>query len=572
MSANTVSTSVQSNKPVWYFIACWTILNAVQAYTLELHADEAYYWIYSRLLDWGYFDHPPMVAIFISIGDALFHNELGLRLITVLTSSVSLYLLWLIVRHYHVAPKWFIVIVSGFAIFNVYGFTTTPDAPLFLFTVLFYYCYRQYLHSDKWQIAVLLACITAGLLYSKYHGLLLVLFTVIANPQLFKRKSFYLIILLSAVLFAPHIWWQMQHNFPSLHYHLIDRSSSSYDFHHTTDYIPGQLLMAGPLIGWFLFYLAFKVKVKDAFVRCLIFNCAGTFLFFLASTFKGNVEPHWTLIAFVPLAMLVLINIGQGAYSPVWLFKLAVVNVALLLVLRFCIMAGVPALQNIGAVKSYYHFKEWAHLVKQKAGNAYVIMDEGFQNPSKYNFYNNTLKGFAYDSRYYRKTQYDIWPFEDRLQHKKIYYLLQSPLAGITTDSIKCAAGTWYGGWVDDTRTYQKIVIDTKVDNIKAKPSQKIQFDLGVTNPYPFAVSFANAGYKHPVVLEACFFTGNNLPYVQDVSAGFNTIALQKGQSKTFRATITAPLQKGEYSLLFSVRTEPFRGSKNSRIIKFTVE
>src|ERR1700739_3897281 len=125
--------SLQKNqdKLIWYFLILWTILNAVQAYTLEIHADEAYYWLYSKFLDWGYFDHPPMVAIFIRIGDSIIHSEFGVRMMTVLSSTLSLYILWLIVKKYAVDAKWFILIVSGVFIFHQYGFTTTPDAPLF---------------------------------------------------------------------------------------------------------------------------------------------------------------------------------------------------------------------------------------------------------------------------------------------------------------------------------------------------------------------------------------------------------------------------------------------------------
>src|ERR1700744_6665379 len=146
----------QSDKPIWYFLLCWTILNVLQAYKLEIHADEAYYWVYSRFLDWGYFDHPPMVAIFIRIGDSIMHNELGLRLLTVITNSAALYLLWLILKKYAVDAKWFILIASGLFIFHMYGFTTTPDSPLFFFTVLFYYFYQQYLEEDKWSLALIL--------------------------------------------------------------------------------------------------------------------------------------------------------------------------------------------------------------------------------------------------------------------------------------------------------------------------------------------------------------------------------------------------------------------------------
>jgi len=169
--------SIQPNKLVWYFLLAWTVLNLVQATTLELQGDEAYYWMYSRYLDWGYFDHPPMVALLIRIGDSIMHNELGLRLFTVLTSSASIWLLWLTLKQYAVDALAFVLVVSGVFIFHIYGFTTTPDGPLFFFTTLFYFLYQKYLKSDTWLLATLLGLTIALLLYSKYNGILVVGFT-----------------------------------------------------------------------------------------------------------------------------------------------------------------------------------------------------------------------------------------------------------------------------------------------------------------------------------------------------------------------------------------------------------
>ena len=44
---------------------------------LDLYADEAYYWMWSRRLAIGYFDHPPMVAWLIRAGTALLPGESG---------------------------------------------------------------------------------------------------------------------------------------------------------------------------------------------------------------------------------------------------------------------------------------------------------------------------------------------------------------------------------------------------------------------------------------------------------------------------------------------------------------
>jgi hypothetical protein len=46
----------------FYFF--WTLLLVIQAINTDLIGDEAYYWMFSENLDWGYFDHPPMVAVF----------------------------------------------------------------------------------------------------------------------------------------------------------------------------------------------------------------------------------------------------------------------------------------------------------------------------------------------------------------------------------------------------------------------------------------------------------------------------------------------------------------------------
>jgi hypothetical protein len=572
MPYKAANTSLRPDRTILFFLLAWTILNAVQAYTLELQGDEAYYWLYSRYLDWGYFDHPPMVALFIRIGDSLWHTELGLRLTTVLASSASVYLLWLILKKYGVDIKAFMLVISGVFIFHIYGFTTTPDAPLFFFTVLFYFVYQQYIERDTWGLAVLLGVIVACLLYSKYNAVLIIGFTLLSNIKLLQRGSFWLVVVLAAVLFLPHVFWQVNNGYPSINYHLFERSARVYNFTDTFSYLPGQLLMAGPLIGWFLFYKAFTIRVKDAFIRCLLVNCAGTLLFFLISSFKGTVQPQWTFVLFAPLVMLALIQFKRSGGVPRWLFRLGIVNLALILIVRLIIIFGFGFAKTYGHLKSYYGFKDWTHEVKKRAGNSYVVMSEGFQNPSKYNYYTNSLKCFAYDPWYYRRTQFDIWPMEDSIQHKRVYYLFYQPIKGVTTDSIKMAAGTWYGGWVNDVRTYQKVNFEPAADNITASPGQRLVFDLTVTNPYHHSISFVNKGYLHPVVLEACFFSGDSAIAVQKAANTFNNISLKPGESAHYKFNITAPMQKGNIELLFSLRTEPFPGSKNSRIINFTVK
>ena len=568
MPDQAVNNSAQSKKIIWYFLLAWTALNILQAATLELHADEAYYWLYSRFLDWGYFDHPPMVALFIRFGDSIMHNELGLRILTIVASTASFYILWLILKSYGASAKLFAIVIACMFMCHMYGFTTTPDAPLFFFATIFYYFYRKYLEKDSWALALILGLVIACLLYSKYHAVLLIGFTVISNLKLLKRGSFWLTVVTATVLFTPHIIWQPHHNWPSLNYHLSERSADRYHPEFTYLYPLGQLLMAGPLVGWYLFYRGFSAKITDAFTRCLMVNSIGTPIFFLISSFRGEVQPQWTYIAFAPLILLILISFAQKPNVPKWFYTLAYLNIAVLVIIRLVLVAGIP----IGRLKSQFGFKEWAHVVKQKAGDHYVVFDEGFQNPSKYDYYNNTTKGFAYDSKYYRSTQFDIWPIEDSIQHKRVYFLITYKYPGLTTDSIDIYAGKWYGGWVDDARTYQKVIIDNGEYKMSLLVGQKKTFDLKITNPYPHTISFSNKGWLHPVKLNACFFDEKGNVQVQQADSTFNNITLKPGQSTHYNFMVTAPIQKGRYDLVFSLITQPFSGSKNSRIVKFAVE
>src|SRR5213075_3600801 len=75
------------------FYTAWLLLALIQSRYTELLDDEAYYWVYSHFLDWGYFDHPPMTAVLIRMGYSIFQNELGVRLFFLLLNVLSLFLI-----------------------------------------------------------------------------------------------------------------------------------------------------------------------------------------------------------------------------------------------------------------------------------------------------------------------------------------------------------------------------------------------------------------------------------------------------------------------------------------------
>ena len=77
-------------KKHFYILAGWLLLNIIQAFFTNMHVDELYYWMYSKQMAWGFFDHPPMTAFLVFLGDNILHNELGLRLFFIIITTITM--------------------------------------------------------------------------------------------------------------------------------------------------------------------------------------------------------------------------------------------------------------------------------------------------------------------------------------------------------------------------------------------------------------------------------------------------------------------------------------------------
>jgi 4-amino-4-deoxy-L-arabinose transferase-like glycosyltransferase len=114
-----------------------TALRLAVAALVPLAPDEAYYWVWSRGLQAGYLDHPPMVALFIRAGTLLAgETPLGIRLLGPL--SVALASLLLARAGDALFPGravglWAAVLFNATLVAGLGGVLMTPDLPLLLF-------------------------------------------------------------------------------------------------------------------------------------------------------------------------------------------------------------------------------------------------------------------------------------------------------------------------------------------------------------------------------------------------------------------------------------------------------
>ncbi|MDJ0658592.1 MAG: glycosyltransferase family 39 protein [Crocosphaera sp.] len=202
--------------------------------------DEGYYYLYTKHLDWSYFDHPVFVALTTGFGIWLtgITSPLTLRIGTLILYTGSLYLLYLTSAKLFskTAGKITLILASIIPIFQLaFGIITLPDSPLIFFWSAALYCAtdeffraenKPYLPSYRLSILGILiglACL------SKYHGFVLG-FCLVAFCISSQRHRIALIspwtilgfVLFIATLF-PLLFWNYQHDWISLRFQLFDR-------------------------------------------------------------------------------------------------------------------------------------------------------------------------------------------------------------------------------------------------------------------------------------------------------------------------------------------------------------
>ena len=123
------------------------IINILQAVFTPLLNDEAYYWVYSQNMDWGYLDHPPLIAFLIKLSCQVLPGEIGVRLFCAILGSFTFFYLFKIIiteSNTEINIKLIILLLGGSIFLNLYSFIAIPDTPLLFFGVMFFWFYQKF--------------------------------------------------------------------------------------------------------------------------------------------------------------------------------------------------------------------------------------------------------------------------------------------------------------------------------------------------------------------------------------------------------------------------------------------
>lgn len=399
------------------------MINLLQAGFTETHNDESYYWVYTQQLQWGYFDHPPMVALIIDLGYSLFQNELGLRLGNVLLMTLAIWMLFKSVPEEYLKTPIPYLLVLAVPFLNYLGFLVFPDGPLLAFSAAFLFYYQKWLKTNNLKHASILGLCGAAMLYSKYHAGLFFVLIVLSNRALLRNAQFYLIAGISLMLFLPHVWWQFDHDFPSLRFHLVERSSA-FEVKYALRFVGEQVMAVGPVLLVSLF-----VKSKDSFERGLVFVVRGLFVFFLFSSLRGIVHIQWTSLAWIP-AIYLLTRYWNERLTSRWWYALIVPHLLLTVLFRLYVGTSLFPGEKIGP-----HFikgqEVWYNALAKEVGDRPLVFLYDLKEPSAYAFYTGKPAIAVYPDGE-KKSQYDLWEFDKKLQGKSVVVVSKRKFEGAT--------------------------------------------------------------------------------------------------------------------------------------------
>jgi 4-amino-4-deoxy-L-arabinose transferase-like glycosyltransferase len=282
--------------------------------------NEAYYYMYATHLDWGFFDHPPMVGLVAAVGLKLVGGispVLGLRVGFIALCAGSTWLLArLTERSFGPRAGFLAALALNMTVFYGLkaGTLAEPDGPLLFFWLLTLDRLAAALDARgrTWDwLGVGFAW--GGAMLSKYYAVLLpagALVYLLLRPEArrcLRTPGPYLAAAVGLALFAPVVVWNSGHGWASFAY----QGSRAGGFHGLqpamlVEALVGQALYLTPWVFVALMVVLVRLARRglrdwsdaEVLLTCQAVPALGLFLG--VATFQ-RIMAHWPMIGFVAL-------------------------------------------------------------------------------------------------------------------------------------------------------------------------------------------------------------------------------------------------------------------------------
>ncbi len=327
---------------VYYLAVGITVLiRLLLAANVPLTGDEAYFYIWGKYPDYGYYDHPPMVGWLLSLVLIIGDERWLLRLPTILlTAGIAVYIThWFRPRlgetKAYLAGLFFLL--APISISNIF---ITTDTPLVVFSFISGMLFIRALEEKSYYWWFACGVVLGFAFLSKYFAVLLGI-TFAAYILIYRRNRhdilglfvIFLGVLPSALL---NLWWNYNHCWDNILFNLINRHDGSES---GQSYLGTYILMVVYLLMPPLLWFGWKQRRALAAMlkqgNAQLFLWLAPMLLFLFLSLYARIGLHWVL-AFYPFmffAAAMLLDVRQMRIAVWFALGFSLLHVATLVTL-----------------------------------------------------------------------------------------------------------------------------------------------------------------------------------------------------------------------------------------------
>ena len=554
--------SLGADRLVLLWLGVWWIANLVQAGFTELANDEAYYHMFAERLAWGYFDHPPVTALLVWAGERLFGGELGVRFFFTVLQPLYLWILWRLIRPADAGRRdaaLFVVVSAATLMLQLYGFIAVPDGPLMFTTALFLLTFKWF--SENRRRAWLWMGIAMALMaYSKYHGALVVLFALAANPRQLLRPALYSSGAVALLLLVPHLVWQYEHDWASFAYHLSGRNSV-FRPGYVVEFLANVLVVFNPFFVPLYVQAWRKVKPQTPVGRALKLLPVAFIVFFMLSSLRGYVQPQGVIVSCFGLVCVLFAYARRHPRTRRYVMRAGGVTVGLIVLVRL-----VMIFNPLGIRFEVFNNPESYAAIAAEADGRPVVFRYGYAVAAKYAFYTGG-EAYCQPNIRYRTHQ---WQFrDDDSQFIGREVLVECPDGTVSDSTRQVRTLTMANGrsftWFVDPAFHPVRLVDIAFTGLPGRVAagETLRLELRIRNPYPYAIR-VGAGdtqlvmlWKHGRFRVDEFPTGETftIPADSELTRGVTFTVLPQLAGETF--DVGFALRREGYTNWFNGKSVP---------------
>jgi len=289
------------------------LIRIAVAYWIPLTGDEAYFVTWGKNLDYGYYDHPPMVGWFLSLMLLVSDATVWLRLPGILMFTFMGIVIFRLLKGIDETKAAYAAILFLIAPINLLSVLITTDTPLILWSFISAFFFFKAQRDDSLKNYLLAGLFLGLAFYSKFFagllGLAYFLYVVlfIRGQRGYKPYTGVAVILLGASPFIIlNLIWNYNNCWNNYLFNLLNRTTDAhFSFATLGIYIGLLIYLITPPILWYGFKQPLDKYLK--FIQAPLGVFLGLFvlplILFLLLAFFKKIGLHW-LLSFYPFLFI----------------------------------------------------------------------------------------------------------------------------------------------------------------------------------------------------------------------------------------------------------------------------